>query len=164
LIIFIYVNQGLLLKIVSTTAYSKLSIERKFQFLPSGVISFSHYRRAVAKPNNSNTFRYLSGFCKFLLRLFTLVRSNLVDQSSIHEPQPKLCKFWFISSVNSFIACSLFFDYRMNVRTLEYSTSNGEISVVIKPSGNPVERPTLLPKSNNPLIQKLLIFRVCSCV
>ena len=97
-----------MLKIVSTTAYSKLSIERKFQFLPSGVISFSHYRLAVAKPNNSKTIRYLSGFCKFLLRLFRLVRSNLVDQISIHEPQPKLCKFWFIPSVNSFIACSLF--------------------------------------------------------
>ena len=154
-----------MLKIVSTTAFSKLSIERKFQFLPSGVISFFHYRRAVAKLNNSNnTFRYLSGFCKFLLRLFRLVRSNLVDQSSIHEPQPKLCKFWFIPFVNSFIACSLFFDYRMNVRTLEYPTSNGGIPIVIKPSGDPVERPTLLPKSCNPSMQKLLIFRVCSSV
>ena len=153
-----------MLKIVSKTAFLKFSIERKFQFLPSGVILFFHYRRAVDKLNNSNTFRYLSGFCKFLLRLFRLVRSNLVDQSSIHEPQPKLCKFWFIPSVNSFIACSLFFDYRMNVRTLEHPTSNGEISFVIKPSGNPVERPTLLPKSNNPSIQELLIFRVCSCV
>ena len=122
MIIFIYVNQGLLLKIVSTTAFSKLSIERKFQFLPSVVISFFHYRRAVAKLNNSNTFRYLSGFYKFLLRLFRLIRSNLVDQSSIHKPQPKLCKFWFTPSVDSFITCFLFFDYRMNVRTLEYPT------------------------------------------
>ena len=111
-----------MLKIVSKTAFLKFSIERKFQFLPSGVISFSHYRLAVAKPNNSKTIRYLSGFFKFLLRLFRLVRSNLVDQSSIHEPQPKLCKFWFIPSVDSFITCFLFFDYRMNVRTLEYPT------------------------------------------